>query len=564
MRRGRGADGFALGAWAVVLVLTLPVALGVLATLLPAFGWHPAAGARAPGIAAFADLFSTPSFWASLRTTLVTGVGAAILAVMVSFGGAACLYGTRWFDRLSAVLAPALAYPYASFAIGFAFLFAPSGWLARAVSPWATGWDRPPDLLILNDPNGIALMLALATKEALFLVLMIVAALGQVPARQMLRAAATMGYGRVTAFLKLVAPQLYPQLRLPIYAVLAAGLSNVDAAIILGPAAPPTLGPLTLDWFGQLGAEDQTRAAASCIAQLVLAAIVIVAWRAGEGVAARATSAWLADGRRASGFAPTAAVFAGSLLGPMLAVTAASILVLAMWSFAEAWPWPLGLPSGWSLLPWQSGMGTLSEAIANTACIGFGTAVAGVALAVLCLEAQSEGHRRVPSWLLYIPLLVPQIGFLFGVQLLWSRLWLDGTIAAVAATHLLFVLPYVFLVLRDPFAALDPRYAKASRVLGHGRLKTLVRVKLPLLIRPLMVAFAVGAAVSIGLYLPTVFAGAGRVPTLTTEAVALAAGADRRLAGVAAAALTAMPLLGFALATVIPAMVARRRRGLSL
>ena len=41
-------------------------------------------------------------------------------------------------------------------------------------------------------------------------------------------------------------------------------------------------------------------------------------------------------------------------------------------------------------------------------------------------------------------------------------------------------------------------------------------------------AGAVGFAVSAGLYLPTLFAGGGRFVTLTTEAVTLASGGDRR------------------------------------
>ncbi len=38
--------------------------------------------------------------------------------------------------------------------------------------------------------------------------------------------------------------------------------------------------------------------------------------------------------------------------------------------------------------------------------------------------------------------------------------------------------------------------------------------------------FAVGCAVSVDQYLPTLFAGGGRVATLTTEAVTLSSGAD--------------------------------------
>ncbi len=64
-------------------------------------------------------------------------------------------------------------------------------------------------------------------------------------------------------------------------------------------------------------------------------------------------------------------------------------------------------------------------------------------------------------------------------------------------------------------------------------------------------------------YLPTLIIGGGRVATLTTEAVALAAGANRRVIGVYALAQVLAPMAAFALALAIPALVLRNRRGLA-
>jgi putative thiamine transport system permease protein len=44
----------------------------------------------------------------------------------------------------------------------------------------------------------------------------------------------------------------------------------------------------------------------------------------------------------------------------------------------------------------------------------------------------------------------------------------------------------------------------------------------------LLAALAVGFAVSVAQYLPTLFVGAGRFNTVTTEAVTLASGGQRR------------------------------------
>ncbi|MEO1533815.1 MAG: ABC transporter permease, partial [Pseudomonadota bacterium] len=94
--------------------------------------------------------------------------------------------------------------------------------------------------------------------------------------------------------------------------------------------------------------------------------------------------------------------------------------------------------------------------------------------------------------------------------------------------------------------------------------RVLLTVRLPMLLAPLLTAFAVGFAVSVGQYLPTLLIGAGRVATLTTEAVALSAGGDRRLIGLYGLAQAAAPLPAFALALALPALLFRHRRGMTV
>jgi putative thiamine transport system permease protein len=161
---------------------------------------------------------------------------------------------------------------------------------------------------------------------------------------------------------------------------------------------------------------------------------------------------------------------------------------------------------------------------------------------------------------LYIPLLVPQIAFLFGLQVLFSFAGLDGTFVAVLLVHLVFVFPYVLLSLSDPWRSWDPRYGQLVRALGRGPDAIFWRVRLPMLLRPVLTAAALGFAISVGLYLPTLLIGAGRWPTVTTETVALASGGDRKLIGATALVQALLPFLGFAVAALVPAIIFRNRR----
>ena len=151
-----------------------------------------------------------------------------------------------------------------------------------------------------------------------------------------------------------------------------------------------------------------------------------------------------------------------------------------------------------------------------------------------CLENESR-RRRLPGAgalaLLYMPLLVPQISFLFGVQVLFLWLGLNDGWLAVIWSHLLFVLPYVFLTLADPYRSLDPRYERIALALGKPRWLVWLRIKLVMLLRPLLIAVAVGFAVSVAQFLPTLFAGGGRFGTLATETLSLSGGGDRRMIG---------------------------------
>jgi putative thiamine transport system permease protein len=556
-------DVWRIAGAALPVVVAAPVVAGIVGVMAPAFGFHPGLGARGASLQPFAELFADPSFARAVLTSVISGLGAAVLATVAAFGFCAAAHEAAWFRRLRALLAAGLALPHASFAVGMAFLIAPSGFIARLLSPELTGWREPPDLLIVGDPWAIALLAALALKESLFLVLMIVAALGQLPADALLRTARSYGYGPIRAWTLVIAPLVYRQVRAPIYAVIAASLGSVDLALVLGPSAPPTLAPLLLRWFTDFDPGLQLRAAAGALVLLGLTLATIVAWRAGEFLVGRGMRLIAESGRRRGAWDQGLAGLGAGLVATSLASSVLATILLALWSFAGAWRWPDALPHAWSLTPWRMTWPTIVRLTGDTLAIALLSTGLALALTLAALETRARREARASVVALAAPLILPQAGFLFGIQVLWSALRWDGALAAIVWTHLLFVAPYVYLALRDPFAALDPRFERTARSLGKSRLETLVLVKIPLLLRPVLVASAIGIAVSVSLYLPTIIAGAGRISTLATETIALSAGGDRRTLGVVAITLAAFPFAALAAALGASAWAARRRRGLA-
>ncbi|MCR8546745.1 ABC transporter permease subunit [Salipiger sp. P9] len=540
-----------------------PVAAGLAGTLLPAFGVMPALGRVEPGFMPFHELVAWPGLPRAMALSLGTGFAATALALAIALLICAGWQGTRAFRWLERALSPLLSVPHAAAAFGFAFLIAPSGWIARALAP-ATGWERPPDLLILQDPLGLSLIAGLVIKEVPFLLLMTLAALPALRPAQSLATARSLGYGRSTGWLKTVFPRLYPQIRLPVYAVLAFSMSVVDVAMILGPSTPPTLSVQILRWMNDPDLALRLRAAAGAVLQLALTVAALGLWRLGEYAVARLGRRWIAAGGRGTrdGLLRGAALALG-------AVSAAAVFLglaaLAVWSVAGFWGFPALLPDTLTLKSWMRQGPMLLAPAADTALIALVAVGVALALVLACLEAEDRFGLRPTTralWLLYLPLIVPQIAFLPGLQLLALVTGIDGSRGAVIAGHVIFVLPYVFLSLSDPYRGWDARHGAVARALGAGPARVFWQVRLPMLLRPVLTAAAVGAAVSVGQFLPTLLLGAGRVPTLTTEAVALASGGARRVIGVTALAQTAAAFVPFALALLIPALVWRNRRGL--
>ncbi|HEX2554329.1 MAG TPA: ABC transporter permease [Microvirga sp.] len=541
-------------------VFLVPLGAGLVGTLLPSFGILPALGRSEFSLEPWRTLLATPGLATSLALTLRVGFTATALALVLACGFCALAAHVAFARRMERALAPLLATPHVAVAAGFAFLIAPSGWIVRLVSPELTGWDRPPTLTTVRDPAGLSLVAGLVLKEMPYLVLMMLAASGQTAARPMLAAARAMGYAPATAWAKVVLPQIYRQIRLPLYAVLAYSLSTVEVALILGPGNPPPLSVLAVRWYQAPDLALTFPAAAASVLQLLLVAAGIGIWHGGERIFQALGRRWIAAGARRG---PAASVLtgAGGLAVTAGAVGYAALAGLVVWSLTAEWRYPDALPGRWSFAPWERLSG-LAPALVNTLVIGIVAALIAGALALACLENEARSGRRPGAqalWLLYLPLLVPQTAFLFGTQAAFVHLGLDATRLAVVWAHLLLVLPYVFLSLADPYRALDPRYARIAAGLGSTPARAFWRVKLPILLRPVLVALAVGFAVSVDQYLPTLFAGAGRIATLTTEAVTLSSGADRRVVAVTVALQTALPLLAFAAAIALPRLLHRNR-----
>lgn len=551
--------------WLLVAPPAVLVVGGIAGIVLPAFGYFPVLGGNAWSLDPWRALIAYPGLVSATRASLI----AAFIALPVALGLA--LVMLAWIapagtirpglpDSLAKVLSWLLSTPHAAFAIGLAFLLAPSGWLVR-IAALALPIATPPGYVLPHDRWGLALAVGLVLKEMPFLLFAALTALRQVDAPRLLAVGVGLGYRPDAAWFKLVLPRVYGLMRLPIYAALAYALSAVDMAIVLGPTTPPTVAVLALTLTHDPDLAARFPAAALALAHLALTLAALGVWYAIERAAAALLRPILSDGHRApSALAHLVVRMSRALALIAIGGGALAILSLPIWSLTATWRFPDAWPDCCSLAAWQRALPALGPPLWDSLSIGI--VVTGLALLAAIAWLEMERHRtaiaiRAGRTIAALPLLVSDVAFLMGVQILLLAIGFGGGWAPTALAHGLFVFPYVLLALADPWAKLDPRYERAALCLGTPPWRVLLAVRVPLLLPALSFAAALGLAVSLSLYLPTIVMGGGRVATLATEAIALASGGDRRIVGVYGTAQAAMIWAGF----VAAYLVARRRAG---
>ncbi|MEM6640590.1 MAG: ABC transporter permease [Pseudomonadota bacterium] len=545
----------------IYAVKVWPVTVLLACTLVPSAAGLAAAVFAGANLDALAAVLQAPGVPRAMLLSLWTGGIATILSLGLAHALVAMAVTGGWRQRLTTLSLPLLALPHLALGIGLVLVLAPSGLLMRGISPWLSGLDMPPDWHIVRDPAGLTLIFGLVIKETCFLIMALFAALAQVPVAPRLQRAASLGYGPLKGWLVTIAPSCQQQIGLPVAAVFVYGVGNVDLALTLGPDLPPTFAVILWRWLLDPSPLIQSQAHAGTVLLLVLTLFGLLGlWAAGRACRAL-VSAISVGGRRQRRVRPARIGLSGvAVIGWV--VGGLAIVAIGLRSAGGLWRFPAVLPNGLSFTSWQSSFSTALSTLPMTAGLAVMSTLVALVLVLLGAEQVRTNplrRQQLGQWL-FVPLLLPQMTFLFGVQVLLVWIGIDGTALAVTWMHLIFVLPYMWGVLAPARAAVDPRYEQRVASLGVNRWSGWWRVTRPLLTRAMLLSCALGASVSLSLYLPTLFAGAGRIATAATEAAAAAGAGTLRLAAVHGILLSLGPLCAFSAAYGLGAVLYRHRK----
>jgi len=497
--------------WIAVAVIYAPLIPAAPMLMSPAFslgGWQ----------ALLSDPQLPQAFIATLVSTFIATAGSLLIALCVV---AALWPGDRW-RRLHTRLPWLLAVPHVAFATSVLLIFAEGG----AFYQWCSACSP------LIDRYGMGLGLTLAVKESAFVLWAMYAVLPEKTLAQQMVVLRTLGYSRIQGLFWLALPAVAPALGAVMLAVVAWSLSVVDVAIILGPGNPPTLAVLAWQWLSQGDAQQQTKGTLLCLVLLLLlalfAAIGFIIWRRWHRPVPDTS------GVRQYVGAPVIGTTLGGLL-PLSGILCAAALIL------------LAGEDGFDFAPFRASFS-----------LALFSGLIALAVILLWLEWGSSGKAL---WM-WLPLALPALPLVAGQYRIALFTNIDGSYFAVLWGHLLWVLPWMLLVLQPAWHRLDPRLVLIARTLGMRRSKIFWRIKCPLLIRPILFAFATGFSVSMAQYLPTLWLGAGRYATLTTEAVALSSGGSTAILAGRALWLLALTAAAFGIAAGFSRLAGRYRQGL--
>lgn len=497
--------------WLAMAVIYVPLFPAGVMLITPAFS-----------VANWQSLLNDPQLPQAFIATLVSTLIATAGSLFIALGLVAALWpGKRW-HQLSTRLPWMLAIPHVAFATSALLVFAEGGLFYQYVT----------FLSPQQDSAGIGLGLTLAIKESAFVLWAIYAVLPEKQLAQQNVVLQSFGYGRIQRLCWLVLPVIAPALGAVMLAVLAWSLSVVDVAIVLGPGNPPTLAVLAWQWLNQGDAEQQIRGTLLCLLLLLLLAILAAA---GLGIWKlwRRTLPDVSGVRHSSHHAVPVKTLGWLVPGCGLFCTLVLVLV-------------------------ARGSDTALAPYATSLSLGMASSLLALIVLVLWLE---WGSQRGAFWI-WLPLALPALPLVFGQYVVALQLGIDGQYAAVLWSHLLWVVPWMLLVLQPAWRRIDPRLILIARTLGWSRAKIFWLVKCPLLARPALLAIATGFSVSMAQYMPTLWVGAGRFATLTTEAVALSSGGSPSILANRALGLLLLTGTLFGIAALLSRLAGRYRQGL--
>ena len=516
------------------IIITIPISCGFLGFFLPSFNYLPILGKNEFSLNYFYISMNIPGIYKSILLSIFTGLVSTTLALFFSQVILLYFFKTKFYNYLKIIISPLIALPHITMAIGLIFLLSPSGLLLRSVSPWLTGFDRPPNSYLFPDEYGFILILGLILKEIPFLILVSLSALREFSSSKFFDMGKSLQYSSFSTWFILIFPIIYKKIRLVVFIIIAFSSSVVDMSLLLAPSTPSTLSVRILQIFQSSDMDSFFIASNLSLIQLFIIIILLIVWIFFEKIIKlkffyiffiKITSL-KSEFLKITILCFSVILFLLSFMG---------IICSILWGFSENWYFPNFFPNDLNVENFLNFYYHNKSLILISIFIPLMVSLLSISLIILWVELLDYLNitKTQFEWIIFTPLFIPQISFLIGIQSFMIFFNFSSFLIPLIFVQLFYVIPYCFIILAPAIREVKTDYIKVATSLGKNRIVRLFKIKIPLVLPSLMTSFAIGMIVSFALYVPVYFIGAGRVTTLTVEALNLALSGSKQDLGIA-------------------------------
>lgn len=212
-------------------------------------------------------------------------------------------------------------------------------------------------------------------------------------------------------------------------------------------------------------------------------------------------------------------------------VLVAPLALFIVYSFTEGWFFPAPFPSEWTTTTFQRAMDDPRTLGGMWQGFVIAVIVSLLSLILAFPAARALGLRqfrgRQIAWLmLFLPTVVPPLAIGMGLNILFLRVGLAGTIMGVSLAHLISTLPYTVFTLSSAFARYDENYEHQALALGANPMQIFFNITLRMMSPSLVVATLFAFLVSWSQYLLTLLIGGGKIITLPVLLFTAASGGN--------------------------------------
>ncbi len=223
------------------------------------------------------------------------------------------------------------------------------------------------------------------------------------------------------------------------------------------------------------------------------------------------------------------------------------LVPVLLWAVARAWSYPDVLPSAWGPAGFVAALNDGAVPAYSTSMIlgllTAGLAVPAGAMAAHTLAFDPPSGGRAVTVLLLAPVFVPPFVVVMGLNVVLLRAHVPPLLG-IAVILMVTAIPYTTFVMRTAYAGYDRTIEDEARTLGAGPRSVLVRIRIPLLAKPLIASALLAFLVGWSDYIVTLLVGGGQVVTVPLKVASAASGTgnDAVVAALSIAAV-APPLL---------------------